>query len=177
MIKRSSGVFYSETALVTVTPDDLAFLKAEAAGNEGRTRGRSRLCAHPDETAGLHEMLIVHHHDVYVRPHHHLGKSESFHLMEGRALVILFDRDGAIERVIPVGDTASGAASYFRMPEGVVHSFVIESEWLVFHETTTGPFDRSRTVLAEWSPDDADHAARAAYLTDLRARARAVAVR
>jgi cupin fold WbuC family metalloprotein len=170
MIAQGPDVFYSETALVTVTPDDLAFLKAEAARSP---RLRSRLCAHPDPGAGVHEMVIVHHRDTYVRPHHHVGKSESFHLMEGRALVILFAGDGAIERVIPVGDAARGGVSYFRMPEHVVHSFVIESEWLVFHETTAGPFDRSQTVFAGWAPDYPESPATGAFLNGLRARARA----
>ncbi len=151
---------------MTLAPADLTFLKAQAARNP---RLRSRLCAHPDPSAAVHEMLIVHHHDVYVRPHHHLAKSESFHLMEGRAAIVLFGDDGRIERVIPVGEPGSGRAAYFRIPAGVVHGFVIESEWLVFHETTAGPFDPAGTVFAPWAPADGDPAARA-YLAELRAR-------
>jgi cupin fold WbuC family metalloprotein len=166
--RENDEVFYSDEPVVTLEPAVLGFLKAQAARN---SRLRSRLCAHPDPSARVHEMLIVHHHDVYVRPHQHLAKSESFHLMEGRALIVLFAGDGGIERVIPVGEPGSGRAAYFRMPERVVHGFVIESEWLVFHETTAGPFDPSGTACAPWAPADGDPAA-APYLADLRARAR-----
>ena len=168
--EQNAEVFYSDRQLVTLGPEDLAFLKAQARRNP---RLRSRLCAHPDPSAAVHEMMIVHHRDVYVRPHQHVAKSESFHLIEGHALVVLFDEDGTLAAVIPVGDAASGRASYFRMPERAVHTFVIESEWLVFHETTSGPFDPNGTVFAPWSPDGSDAAAAAAFLAGVRQQAQA----
>lgn len=166
---QNDEVFYSELPIVAAGAEDLAFLKDRARRNP---RLRSRLCTHPDPAADVHEMLIVHHRDVYVRPHRHVGRAESFHLIEGEALVVLFAPDGAIERVIAVG--AGGERPfYYRMPAAVTHSFVIESEWLVFHETTSGPFDPSATTFAAWAPDGNEPASAAAYLADLRLRARA----
>jgi cupin fold WbuC family metalloprotein len=166
--RQNDEVFYSAEPVVTLAPEELAFLKAQAARNP---RLRSRLCAHPDPAAALHEMLIVHHREVYVRPHRHLAKSESFHLIEGRARIVLFADDGTIARVLAVGDAASGAAPYFRMPAGQLHGFVIDSEWLVFHETTPGPFDPAGTEFAAWAPADGTPEG-VAYLAALRERAR-----
>jgi len=146
-------VFYSDDAIVTVDDATIAELKRIAAQNP---RLRSRLCTHPDPSSDLHEMLIVHHREAYVRPHKHFGKPESFHLIEGTALVVIFDDGGQIRDVLDMAPYGSGKRSYYRMPDQVFHSILITSEWLVFHETTAGPFDPSRTAFPDWAPDGSD---------------------
>jgi cupin fold WbuC family metalloprotein len=167
--EQNPEVFYASDRIVTVGDDEIRFLKERAAQNP---RLRSRLCTHPDPSASVHEMLIVHHESVYVRPHHHVAKSESFHIVEGAALVVLMDQTGGIVSVIPVGDPKTGRAFYYRMPDTLMHTFIIESEWLVFHETTGGPFDPEKTVFAAWSPDGTNDEQSQRYLGDLAARAR-----
>jgi cupin fold WbuC family metalloprotein len=158
-------VYYSDAALVTADDADIAELKRIAAQNPRR---RSRLCTHPDPSSGLHEMLIVHHRDAYVRPHRHFGKPESFHLIEGFARVVIFESNGSICNVLDMAPYGSGKLCYYRMPDGVFHGILISSEWLVFHETTAGPFDPSRTAFPEWAPDGGDPAATADYLNRLK---------
>jgi cupin fold WbuC family metalloprotein len=162
---RSDGadVFYCEDAVVSAGKPLVEFLKLKARQS---TRGRSRLCAHEDPSAALHEMLIVHHRSVYVRPHRHLAKAESVHRIEGAARLILFEDDGTIRDVILL-DGESDAAFFCRIPARVFHSLLIRSEWLVFHETTTGPFDRSGTEFAPWSPEESEGTAVATFLERL----------
>lgn len=133
-------MYYLDDAIATADDATIAELKRIAAGNP---RLRSRLCTHPDPSSGLHEMLIVHHREAYVRPHKHFGKPESFHLIEGTAQVVIFEDDGRIRDVLEMAPYGQGALCYYRMPEKVYHSILITSEWLVFHETTAGPFDPS----------------------------------
>jgi cupin fold WbuC family metalloprotein len=154
-------VFYSDAAIVTADDADIAELKRIAARNPRR---RSRLCTHPGPSSGLHEMLIVHHRDAYVRPHKHSGKPESLHLIEGTARVVIFENDGHIRDVLEMAPYGSGKACYYRMPDEVFHTLLIGSEWLVFHETTAGPFDPSRTAFPDWAPDGSDPAATGNYL-------------
>jgi len=45
------------------------------------------------------------------------------------------------------------------MPPDTFHSLLIESEWFVFQETTTGPFNANDSSTAIWSPDANDSAA------------------
>src|SRR5438105_3076541 len=97
MRPESPEVYYSESPTVTVAARDIAELRRIANANP---RLRSRLCAHPQPGATLHEMLIVHHRDVYVRPHMHVGKSESLHLIEGSVMVVLFNDAGSIRDVL-----------------------------------------------------------------------------
>jgi cupin fold WbuC family metalloprotein len=154
-------VYYSDAAIVTADDNVIAELKRIAAQNP---RLRSRLCTHPDPSSGLHEMLIVHHREAYVRPHKHFAKPESFHVIEGTARVVIFENDGAIRDVLDMAPYGQGKLCYYRMPDEVFHSIHITSEWLVFHETTSGPFDPSRTAFPDWAPDGSDAAATANYV-------------
>ena len=163
----SAEVRYAADAIVVVDAGDVAALKQAAAEN---ARRRIRLCAHRGIDDGLHEMLIVHTNATYVRPHKHLGKSESFHVIEGTVDVVVFDDAGGVSRVIRMGAFGSGQPFYYRIAEPLFHTLLIRSEVLVFHETTSGPFRREDTVFATWAPDDADSAAVRRYLAELDAR-------
>ena len=160
----SDEVLYPDERVVRVTRADMEQWKSLALAN---ARQRIRLCAHSAASDSLHEMLIVHTSQTYVRPHKHLAKSESFHVMEGQADVVLFDDDGRVAQVIAMGDYASGACFYYRLAEPMYHGLVIRTSTFVFHESTNGPFDRSQTVFPTWAPADGDQQAIDAYLRQL----------
>ena len=126
-----------------------------------------RLCSHPNTADLLHEMMIVHGHDAYVRPHMHPGKSESIHVIEGSVDVVLFDELGEVTELIKLGEYHSGERFYYRMNMATYHTLIIRSEILVFHEITNGPFDRSKTVFAPWAPEVIDSKRAAYYIANL----------
>lgn len=165
--KQNEEVLIAAEPVVSVNRADVAELVAQALRN---ARGRMRLCAHSTPESKVHEMLIVHTRETYVRPHKHVAKSESFHIIQGTAEVILFSDSGDIAQVIPMGDCASGRAFYYRLSEELYHSLVITSDVLVFHEVTSGPFIRSETMLAPWAPDENDPAAVQAFMERIRKR-------
>jgi cupin fold WbuC family metalloprotein len=162
--RHSDEVLYPDEQIVRVTRGDMEQWKSLALAN---ARRRMRLCAHFAPTDAVHEMLIIHTPETYVRPHKHLAKSESFHVMEGQADVVLFDDDGRVAHVIAMGDYASGASFYYRLADPVYHGLVIRAPTFVFHESTNGPFDRSQTVFPSWAPADGDQRAIDAYLRQL----------
>jgi len=164
--KVNDEVFVAEDPIVQVDQAQLDELKAQAARNP---RHRARLCAHKGGEDRLHEMLIVLTKDVYIRPHKHINKTESFHVIDGSAIVIFFDESGAIQEVINVGDEKSGRPFYFRNDDPRYHTQIITSDFLTFHETTNGPFNRADTIFAPWSPPETDAAAAAEYQKTLRA--------
>ena len=168
---QNSEVFYSDAAVVTANDDDIAELKRLAAQSP---RLRSRLCTHPDASAGVHEMLIVHHRDAYVRPHKHLGKPESFYVIEGTALVVIFEDDGRLRDVLDMAPFGHGRTCYYRMPDEVNHTILITSEWLVFHETTAGPFQPAMTTFPAWAPDGHDLDAARRYHAKLAIEAKSL---
>jgi cupin fold WbuC family metalloprotein len=84
-------VFIALDRIVKVGQEELAFLKQQAAGN---LRKRARICAHKTNDDALHEMLIAISAKSYIHPHKHLGKSESFHIIDGLVDVVVFDDQG-----------------------------------------------------------------------------------
>lgn len=146
-------VLFCREPITRIDRVDVQQLVALAKAN---SRGRIRLCSHYDTDDTLHEMLIVHSRNTYVRPHKHHGKPESFHVIEGRADIVVFDENGDVRDVIQMGDYASDRAFYYRISTALYHTLLIRTDVLVFHETTTGPFNRKDTVFAHWSPDEND---------------------
>jgi len=158
-------VFFSREDITKVSNQDLEFLKKKASNNERR---RVRLCTHKNLQDKVHEMLIIHGKDAYVRPHKHIDKSESLHVIEGKAYAIIFEESGKLSEIIPMGDCNSGLTFYYRIREPVYHSLIITSDFFVFHEAVEGPFDRSKTIFAPWSPGDDNHEKVKAFINSLK---------
>src|SRR5438477_3857916 len=145
----SEEVLYPADRIVAVNAVDVEDLKQK---QKSTIRKRIRLCAHQQIEDSLHEMLIVHTKNTYVRPHMHLDKSESYHAIEGCFDLIIFDDHGCVVEVVEVGPYSSGRNFFCRLPASLYHGLLIHSDVIVFHETTTGPFLRSQTEFAPWSP-------------------------
>jgi len=153
-IKRlNKEVFSAKGPIVKIGNEDVEFLKEEVQYNE---RHRIRLCTHENVEDTLHEMLIVLNKGIYIRPHKHLSKSESFHIVEGLVNVIIFDQEGKIVDVIPMGAYPSAHKFYYRLSPKCYHTPIIVSDIVVFHETTNGPFTGEDTVFAPWAPNEQD---------------------
>ena len=147
--KESDEVLYPDEDIITLSILDLEELKQMAKFNP---RKRIRLCAHRQPKENLHEMFIVHAKDCYVRPHKHLGKAESMSVLKGEVDVVLFDEDGRVIQLIEMGEYESGKMFYNRLCLSVYHMLLIQSEYLIFHEVTEGPFILENTVFPSWAP-------------------------
>jgi cupin fold WbuC family metalloprotein len=162
--EQSAEVLYAEDPIVQVDSEDIEFLVERAAKNP---RKRIRLCAHKNTNDRLHEMLIVHARDCYVRPHKHLAKSESFHIIRGVVDIVLLDESGGIIEVVPMGDYSTGRKFFYRLADPYYHTLLIHSDYVVFHEITNGPFNRADTIFASWAPADTDPAAAESFMKEL----------
>ncbi|EQA69793.1 WbuC family cupin fold metalloprotein [Leptospira noguchii] len=151
--KENDEVLYPKEDIVVIDKEDLEDLKKLALLNP---RQRVRLCAHKTSNDRLHEMFIIHTKECYVRPHKHLEKAESMAIIEGEVDVVLFNENGTILKVIRMGDMNSGKLFYYRMSTPIYHSLFIRSEFLVFHESTEGPFLREQTFFPDWAPKEND---------------------
>lgn len=146
----SPDVYYTDSIPVRATASDVRLLQEKARNSP---RGRARLCAHPTPAAGLHEMLICLSQDTYIRPHRHY-KSESALILCGACDLVLFDELGQIADVLSLGDVRSADTFFVRLAEPVYHTYLLSTEFLVFLETTPGPFDPRLTEFAPWSPPE-----------------------
>ena len=148
-IQSSESVYVANTDIVKVDVDDLAVLESQAKNSVDK---RIRLCVHQDINDDLHEMFIVIARGSYVRPHKHLNKTESFHIVKGLLDVVIFDDAGNVKEIIPMGSIGSGKCFYYRLASSYFHTVVIKTDIVVFHETTNGPFKKEETIYAEWAP-------------------------
>ena len=158
------SVYYATEPFAVAHEDAIELLKRQAASSP---RKRCRICFHPDQRSPAHEMLIAMHGRSYVRPHCHSGKSETLTVIDGEATALVFDEGGTLTNRLPMGPYGSKRAFFYRMPEGVFHTLAFESEWFIYLETTTGPFDPGSSRSADWAPPENDPAAGLAYISNL----------
>jgi cupin fold WbuC family metalloprotein len=165
--KINDEVFVAQDAIVRLGDEEIDLLKRQAAASPRR---RARICAHPSNDDALHEMVIAIAAHSYIRPHRHVGKSESFHVVEGEVDVAVFDDDGAIDEVIRLGAPGSGRRFYYRLSHSRFHTLLIRTPYLVVHEVTNGPFARDGTVQAPFAPAEDDVEGAQAYMRELDER-------
>ncbi|MBI2480932.1 MAG: cupin fold metalloprotein, WbuC family, partial [Planctomycetia bacterium] len=56
---------------------------------------------------------------------------------------------------------------FVRLAPQVFHTLIVRSEYLMFHETTRGPFRREDTVFADWAPAESEADLARQYVTEL----------
>ena len=147
--KESNEVLYTEEEYINISKDTIQWLKNLCAKNSS---GKIRLCTHRSVSDNLHEMLIVHKKDYYVRPHKHVNRVESIFIVEGEIDYIFFDDAGNIKKVLKMGDQHSGKIFYNRLDIQSYHMLIMKSDFVVFHEVTNGPFNINKTIYPDWAP-------------------------
>ena len=149
----NAEVYIAQGKVVQFGEEEIAFLKEMASNSD---RKRARICAHKTDKDSLHEMLIVMASSSYVKPHRHIGKSESFHIIEGEVDVVIFNEEGVIKEVVQLGAKGTGKNLFYRLSNSEFHTILVRSEFLVLHEVTDGPFERDKTVWACFAPDEGE---------------------
>jgi cupin fold WbuC family metalloprotein len=148
LTKESNEVFRTSVDVSVITHQHITLIKDHAISSQKR---RSRICLHPSNDALVHEMFIALAGNSYVKPHRHLKKSESFHLVEGDVGIILFDEIGNITKIFRLSGSAN---RYYRSEAGIFHTVVVLSEIAVIHEVSNGPFIANETEYANFAPDE-----------------------
>jgi cupin fold WbuC family metalloprotein len=115
-------------------------------------------------------MIIAFCGDTYNRPHRHRGKSESFHLIEGRVAILFLDEQGACTKKVFLGPPGSGLPFLYRLSSDRWHTVIPLDNHVIIHETTTGPFEPGQTEFAAWSPDGMDRDKARHYIDSLVGR-------
>ena len=148
-IKKETAYFKQK--IIKINKSNLNDLILFAKDKNNRLK-KSRLCCHNNVKDAVHEMIIYHEKNYYVRPHKHPSKSESVHIIKGKVDIIIFDDYGNIIDIVKLGDFKSKKEFYYRLNCDYFHMLIIKSKFLIFHETSPGPFKKSNTKFAKWSP-------------------------
>ena len=161
-IEVSNEVLETRTSFTQLDSNIVELLKKKAQRSAFK---RCRLCLHSDHSELFQNMLIAMSEKSYVVPQKHLEKDESLHFLEGEGTFFLYDESGKITESTPIGGYETGHNFIVHVPRGQYHNFVIETPWIVFQETTTGPFNLNLTINAPWAPKqtETEHAERFIY--------------
>ena len=160
----SPSVFMADQPVCEIGSREIEAIK-QAARTNGF--GQARVCAHANADDAVHEMVIALVGKPYVQAHRHPGKSESFHVIEGRLTVVLFDDDGNVDRRVVLGASGTDRSVYYRLSLSKFHTVLAEDDMVVFHEVTNGPF-RGDAEVATWAPSQNDVAEQAAFISRLQ---------
>lgn len=111
---------------------------------------RARICLHKNDEEMVQEMIIAFCKDSYIRPHRHIDKSESYHIIEGRIEIIFYNDNGIeIDKVI-LSDKMDEHPFLFRISNSDWHTVVPKSDFVIIHEVTKGPFNKNSSEFADW---------------------------
>lgn len=108
---------------------------------------RARLCLHRGPAERLHNMLIVLLKGTIVPIHRHPQKAECYHVVSGLISILLHDASGRETQRIPLGSLDTGRSSLCRIDAGIWHTVLVESNEVVMHESTIGPFTPTDTEI------------------------------
>ena len=152
-IKPKSPTFFSSSSIIEIKKEQLKKLKEEAISAPLK---RARLCLHHNHEDNVQEMVIVFSKESYVRPHRHINKVESFHIIEGKCEVVLFDGDGKVTKRIKMSTINEGETFLYKLSDESWHTVIPLSNYLILHETTNGPFSSNSTEYPPWGPEEDD---------------------
>ncbi len=155
--KVSEEVFYpsQNDQSLQISKNDINFLKSIANNNK---RKRARFCGHLSVSDDIHEMVIFHKKNTYIRPHKHLLKGESYLVLEGEIDFVLFDDEGKVIEVVELGDCKSGKTFFYRLQRQAFRTLILKTD-AIFLEVKKGPFNMENVLWAKWAPhhDDSEN--------------------
>lgn len=166
LIKKSPELFFAEGDIATISQAEIDTLKLAVVETP---HGRCRINLHSASDDKLHEMFIVIQRGSYIRAHKHPNKSEAFHMVYGSARVVIFNDDGDIEKVVHLDANCPKKPFYYRMSKPFFHTLIIESDIMIVHEITNGPFVPGQTIFAFFSPHEDDKEAVRNFQNNLQA--------
>jgi cupin fold WbuC family metalloprotein len=109
-----------------------------------------RINLHRSSDDIFHQMIIIHRKGGLFRPHKHLYKEESHHIIEGKLRINIYNSDGTIKDSTVLCLLEPGLPMIFRLRENTWHETIPESEFAIFHESKPGPFLSNDSIFPNW---------------------------
>tara|TARA_A100001011_G_scaffold295407_1_gene307707 strand:- start:210 stop:731 length:522 start_codon:yes stop_codon:yes gene_type:complete len=106
-----------------------------------------RICLHTTQKDKHHDMIILQQKKNFYPPHKHLKKGETYHIIKGSMVCILFSNSGKILRTYKLKKN-----DIFRTPVNKFHTMFPLTKFVIYHESKTGPFLKKKdSIFSEWS--------------------------
>lgn len=144
--KISSNVLRCPGPVGILYPEDIELVKKLAGESPLQ---RARINFHTADEAPIQEMIIVMTNSTTVAPHKHVGRVESFHMIEGTVRIGFLTDDGeALDNVVEL----SAKKPYYRLNADRWHLVVPVTPMVVLHEVTAGPFVKGvSSIFPRWT--------------------------
>ena len=138
-----NNVIHNSSEIFVLHEEILDKLKKIALGHPFL---RARICLHESLDNKVHEMIIVAHIDGNMPPHRHpADKPESYHILDGKLQISIFNDDGSVKETFSLSDDSH--PKMYRIKGGVWHQPIPLTEWVIYHEVATGPFNREKDLI------------------------------
>ena len=106
-----------------------------------------RLCLHTSTKSKHHDMIILQQRKNFYAPHKHLKKGETYHIIKGGMMCVLFNEKGAVKKICELKKN-----DIFRTPINVFHTMMPVSKFVIYHECKNGPFlKKNDSIFSKWS--------------------------
>ena len=105
-----------------------------------------RICLHTSQTSKHHDMIILQQKKNFYLPHKHLRKGETYHIIKGSMICVLFSNSGKVKKVCKLKKN-----DIFRTPINIFHTMSPISNYVIYHESKTGPFLKKKdSIFPYW---------------------------
>jgi len=106
-----------------------------------------RLCLHTSTKSKHHDMIILQQRKNFYSPHKHLKKGETYHIIKGGMVCVLFNEKGVVKKICKLKKN-----DIFRTPTNVFHTMLPVSKFVIYHESKAGPFlKKNDSIFSKWS--------------------------
>ena len=106
-----------------------------------------RLCLHTSVKSKHHDMIILQQRINFYAPHKHLKKGETYHIIKGGMVCVLFNEEGVVKKICKLKKN-----DVFRTPTNVFHTMMSVTKFVIYHESKNGPFlRRNDSIFSKWS--------------------------
>ena len=103
-----------------------------------------RINLHKNKNENYHDMIILQKKGTIIKPHRHPSGGETINLIYGKMKVLLMNSKGVIKKKLLM-DTKKNLV--YRVPGKIFHTYIIVSDYVVYHENKSGPYDRNKNMI------------------------------
>lgn len=106
-----------------------------------------RICLHKNNKSKHHDMIILQQKKNFYKPHKHKKKGETYHIIYGSMICILFTNTGVVQKTCVIKKN-----DIFRTPINKYHTMMPLSEYVIYHESKPGPFlKKGDSIFPDWN--------------------------
>tara|TARA_Y100000590_G_scaffold458802_2_gene614354 strand:+ start:278 stop:760 length:483 start_codon:yes stop_codon:yes gene_type:complete len=142
LFKKNSNVFYAKKYPFFLRAKDLNQL---IRLSEMQNIDKFRICIHKNNKEPIQEMLLVLLKPQLIKPHKQEKSIISYHVLDGAAALKIYDDNGDVEFEENLSSSETGI-QHIRLEANRFRSIESLSDYFIYLEITTGPFQESDTI-------------------------------